>query len=110
MPYPTINPFHIGVVTIGASPVLLGDLTGAGDIPDEIVNLIVHFASGTGTVGIGGPDIDLTTFDDVITTMSAGDTFNLGGGDNRIPRLLWKDLYIHGDNATDKVVVSGQLP
>lgn len=109
MPYPDTNPFHIGVVAIDAAPILLGSITGADDIPDELVNLIIHFADGTGVVAIGDEDLDLVTFDGIIVTLGAGDTINLGGGDNRIPRLQWKKLYVHGTNATDSVVFSGQV-
>lgn len=109
MPYPDTNPFHIGVVVIDTNPILLGSITGADDLPDELVNLIIHFADGTGVAAIGDEDIDLATYDGVIATFSVGDTFNLGGGDNRIARLQWKKLYLHGTNATDSIVLSGQV-
>jgi hypothetical protein len=99
-----MNPFQIGVVTIGGAEISLATL--AAGKPARVKTLVVD-NTGTGDVFIGTPGIDVNTLAKVILRIPAGQSRSIGGIKD-INDLDWSSFVIHGNGAGDIVLITGQ--
>lgn len=99
-----MNPFPIGTIEIGASPIALSTL--AAGKPALMWKLTV-FNTGSGTIYIGSSTMDISTLAGIVAVIPAGRSYSLVW-DYRNDLLDWQQYSIHGTHATDVAVVTGQ--
>lgn len=100
-----MNPFQIGVITIGGAPVALSTLVGAGK--PNLVKTLLFDNAGSAMVYIGTASMNLTTLAGVVLRIPAGESRVIGGVKD-LNMIDWTQFYAHGDNATDLLNVVGQ--
>ncbi len=99
-----MNPFQLGVVTIGAIPVALSTLAAGNPV---LLKKLTIFNTGSGVVYLGSSTMNLTTMAGVVAVIPAGTNFPIGS-DHMIDKVDWQKYSIHGSHATDLVVVTGE--
>jgi hypothetical protein len=99
-----MNPFQIGVITIGASPVALSTLAAGNP---ALLKKLTIFNTGSGVVYLGSSTMNITTMAGVVAVIPAGANFPIGS-DHMIDKVDWQKYSIHGSHATDLVVVTGE--
>ena len=100
-----MNPFQIGVITIGASPVALSTLAVAGS--PALLKKLTIFNAGTGTMYLGSSSMNLSTMAGVVIVIPAGQNYTIGS-DHMIDKVDWQKYSLHGSHATDLAVVTGE--
>lgn len=99
-----MNPFQIGVITIGASPVALSTL--AAGKPALLKKLTV-FNTGTGIMYLGSAAMNIATLVGVVVVIPAGQNYTIGT-DNMADKVDWQQYSIHGAHATDLAGITGE--
>ena len=100
-----MNPFQLGVITIGASPVALSTLATATS-PAKLKKLTV-FNTGSGAMYLGTSTMNISTMAGVVAVIPAGQSYSLGG-ESQINRIDWQQYSLHGSHATDLGVVTAE--
>lgn len=99
-----MNPFSIGPITIGASPVALSTLA-AGQ--PTLLRKLTIFNFGTGNMFLGSSTMNITTLVGVVAIIPAGTNFPIGS-DHMADRVDWQKYSLHGSHATDLALISGE--
>ncbi len=99
-----MNPFQIGVITIGGSPVALSTL--AAGMPVLLRKLTI-FNFGTGNVFLGSASMNIATLAGVVAIIPAGQSWSTGA-DLMCDRIAWQAYSLHGSHATDLATVTGE--
>jgi hypothetical protein len=99
-----VNPFSIGPITIGGSPVALSTL--ATGMPTLLRKLVI-FNTGSGTMYLGSASMNITTLVGVVAVIPAGQSYPIGA-DLMIDRIAWQAYSLHGSHATDLALISGE--
>jgi hypothetical protein len=99
-----MNPFSIGPITIGASPVALASL--AAGQPTLLRKLtITNF--GTGNMFLGSSTMNISTLSGVVAIIPAGQSITIGA-DLMIDRIAWSAYSVHGSHQTDICLITGE--
>lgn len=98
------NPFHIAPVTIAGAAIPLSNY--ATGKPKNLKTLLID-NTGTGTVFIGSSDMNITSLAGVVLRVPAGEYRSIGGVISA-NNIEWEGFYIHGDNAGDIALITGQ--
>jgi hypothetical protein len=99
-----MNPFQIGVITIGASAVALSTLAAGNP---ALLKKLRIFNTGSGTVYLGSSSMNLSTLAGVVLVIPAGQNYTIGC-EEMADKVDWQKYSIHGSHATDLAVVTGE--
>lgn len=99
-----MNPFQIGVVTIGSATPLSSFAAGK---PPTLKTLTIDNSLGAGTAYLGASGMNKTTLAGVVLVIPAGQFRSIGGYVQQND-IIWTGYYVDGDNAGDLVNVTGQ--
>lgn len=101
-----MNPYQIGVITIGGGAVALSTL--AVSTPHRHVKtLYIDNSLGVGNVFLGAATMNISTLAGVVIVIPAGQAKSIGGFKDH-NEIDWTVYYVHGSNAGDLVNITGQ--